>query len=266
MDDTIPELHKIYEIIKDAHSNKVVYTMSDEAKNMFIVIHDELCDKKIAIVDDEDRRGIISKAKGQVARLAMVIHCIEQAIINYSFTEATWKSEIQESSMKQARIVINYIIEQKFALMNPEIIISCYTSPASVSTGIQRLDSNSKYLNKFLSFHEREVTLSHVSRFRLMPPSTSTSSKNKYPVEECRSFMRDVEAAGFGNIINTRRSLTFRKRRYCELGIEQQETLKRMNLSSEQYDSFLDHSAEESSNSENVFLSTPESQDSQNSD
>lgn len=32
------------------------------------------------IEDDEDRRGILSKAKGQLARLAMVLHCLEKAL------------------------------------------------------------------------------------------------------------------------------------------------------------------------------------------
>lgn len=42
---------------------------------------------------------------------------------------------------------------------------------------------------------------SDVSKYRLMPPS-QTTKKNKYPVESCRSFMREVSNAGFGELVN----------------------------------------------------------------
>ena len=41
---------------------------------MFIVAYDELCEHKQAIPDDEDRRDVFSKAKGQLARLALILH------------------------------------------------------------------------------------------------------------------------------------------------------------------------------------------------
>jgi hypothetical protein len=130
-------------------------------------------------------------------------------------------------------------------------------------TGIQRLDSNEKYLNKFLSYKGKEISPSDVSRYRLMPP-TQGKGKNKYPVEECKNFMKDIESAGFGSLSSDRRSVNFRKRQYSELGSVQQENLKRMNLSMELYDSFLMESDDsiESAHSR-VLLSTPDSEDSQ---
>ena len=54
------------------------YKFDDAAQAIFIEAHDKLCTCKMNIPDDEDRRGILSKAK--LARMAMVVHALEQAI------------------------------------------------------------------------------------------------------------------------------------------------------------------------------------------
>lgn len=70
-----------------------------------------------------------------------------------------------------------------------------------------------------MTFKGSSITASDVSKFCLMPPS-QTTKKNKYPVESCRSFMREVSSAGFGELVNdndtAKRSLIFRKRSYDE--------------------------------------------------
>lgn len=66
MDSTIPKLDEVFKSIKIAHLNRVCYTFNEEAQCKFISFHDELCTRKLGIVDDEDRRGILSKAKGQL--------------------------------------------------------------------------------------------------------------------------------------------------------------------------------------------------------
>lgn len=73
MDATVAPLENVFRVIKDAHKSMVVYNFDDCAQAAFISAHDD----KILITDDEDRRG---KARGQLARIAMVIHSLEQAI------------------------------------------------------------------------------------------------------------------------------------------------------------------------------------------
>lgn len=110
MDPAIPKLDVIFKHIKSAHSVKGQYFYSAEAQRYFITIHDELCTRKLEIIDDEDRRGVLSKAKGQLARLAMIIHCLEQAVDPTLFedSEFEWKYKIDESSVKQAKIILDY--------------------------------------------------------------------------------------------------------------------------------------------------------------
>ena len=261
IDPTITKLEDIFKLIKNAHRSKVNYTLDSDAKSYFIQVHDELCSRKLSIVDDEDRRGILSKAKGQLARLSMVIHSIEQALLMSIDDTSVWKYEISCSSVREAKVILDYIINQKFALMQPEVKLPILADNSQISTGSQLLDDNPKYLSKFLSFKAKEIAASDVSKYRLMPP-VATANKNKYPVDACRTYMREVARAGYGNLINdevgSRRSMIFCKRQYSEIGDEQQETIKRMNISVESYDSFLLHSTSTSSSDGELLLHSPE--------
>lgn len=150
--------------------------------------------------------------------------------------------------------------------MKPELKIAAVIQVDSpdLCTGSPMLDSNPRYLNKFLSHNGRDIAASDVSKYRLMPP-TQTPNRNKYPVEACREFMRDVSSAGFGSILNdtgaNKRSVVFRKRSWNEMEVEQQSTLKKININSELYDSFLNLSTSMSSSSGDgercPWLSTP---------
>lgn len=100
-----------------------------------------------------------------------------------------------------------------------------------------------------------------MSKFRLMPPS-QTTKKNKYPVESCRNYMREISNAGFGELENdsetTKRSLIFRKRSFIKLGDSQQQTMKKINLDANLYDSFFYNTNSSSSNdSLPIVLSSP---------
>ena len=78
-----------------------------------------------------------------------------------------------------------------------------------------------------------------------MPPQ-KTTQKNKYPVDACKVYMRDLSNAGFGTIISNddrRKSITFRKRPLQDMNEEQKENLKRINLDMSIYnDSFMEAS------------------------
>lgn len=140
--------------------------------------------------------------------------------------------------------------------MQPEIKIDV------INSGSEMLDENPKHLSKFLCYKGTEIMAIDVSKYRLMPPA-KTTKKNKYPVQQCREYMRRVSVAGFGTLTNdsgSSRSLTFHKRPYSEMGTQQQEAMKKMNISANVYhESFLDQSAD-TSNSDNICLT--ESQES----
>ena len=168
MDPSVPKLTELFKNIMNDHESEVCYTFGDEAHDKFIELHDKLSDRKLSIVDDEDRRGVISKGKGQLARLAMVIHCLEQALEHYTTDgeDIEWDYSISVKSVCQAAEVLDYIISQKFALMMPEIHIvddDDNTSPL-LNTGNPTIDSNPSCVSKFLSFKNRDIQSSDVSK------------------------------------------------------------------------------------------------------
>jgi hypothetical protein len=258
MDSEVPKLEKIFKIVSEAHDRKVNYTFNGAAKLVFIEAHDDLCVRKSHIQDDEDRRGILSKGKGQLVRLAMVIHALEQAISHAMLGETTWSDKIDEITISKAKNVLDYLIDEKFALMKPEIKIVEDADISSDQIGSQLLD-NSKHVTKFLSFNRSEITASDVSQYRLMP-ATKTSDKNKYPAKECKSYMKRVADAGFGIVREIeregsfRKCATFYKRQLQDLGIPQRESLKKLKISDEQYNSSF------SSSSDDSFMNTTDSQ------
>ena len=79
-DPNIPNLKSVYEIVKDLHSNQTTYTFGQEAQAKFERYHDDLKRRKLAISDDENRRGIIAKAIGQMARVSMILHVLDFAV------------------------------------------------------------------------------------------------------------------------------------------------------------------------------------------
>ena len=78
-----------------------------------------------------------------------------------------WSYKIEKESLTEAKVVLDYILEQKFSLIKPELEIP--QIHPMLHTGSQKLDENPQYLNKFLSFKAKEITASDVSKYRLMP-------------------------------------------------------------------------------------------------
>ena len=199
-----PDLHTVFKVIKREHSTqKLQYMFDGEAMDAFIKVHDSLGERKVNIADDENRRGILSKSKGQCARIAMILHVLESALC---YEGEPWNTVIPKSAVDKAEHILNYIIDQKFALMHPEIQVKTPTTQCSVPL------IPDTYLSKFLSFNKSVISASDVSQYRLMPPSPLTpQSKNKYPVENVRKFMSSISSAGFGQVLEELRSGSKRK-------------------------------------------------------
>ena len=117
MDPSITNLKHVFSRIKEVHKTMVHYSFDESGKQPFIVAHDELCECKQAIPDDDDRRGVLSKAKGQLARVAMILHSLRIALDD----EPEWDKMVTKEDVDHVKVTIDFIIEQKFRLMPPEI-------------------------------------------------------------------------------------------------------------------------------------------------
>lgn len=73
-------MKRAYEIIKDLHKNQTTYTFSQEAQAKFEAYHNELRRRKLAVLDDENRCGIIAKTIGKMAGVSMMLHVLDFAV------------------------------------------------------------------------------------------------------------------------------------------------------------------------------------------
>ena len=76
---TNPQIKRVYEIIGNFHKAPGTYKMDGEAHELFENYHDELRRRKLSFKYDENRRRIIAKAIGQMARLCMIVHLLDNA-------------------------------------------------------------------------------------------------------------------------------------------------------------------------------------------
>ena len=233
-----PLVPKVFQRIRKVHQEMMEYEFSEDGRAAFIIVHNELSDRKLGIPDDEDRRGTLSKAKGQVARLAMILHVLEVAIGDVNGV-MQWDIVISKENVECSKIIIDYVIEQKFLLMPPEMKIQPVTAVSN--SIISNISDN--YLAKFLSFKNRIIQASDVSQFRLMPLTPLIpGSKNKYPVENVKQFMGTIANAGFGLITehtkpgSKRKCTVFEKNNFECLGDNQLQVLKKLRIDKYAYD------------------------------
>ena len=84
---------------------------------------------------------MLSKAKGQLARLAMILHSLRIALAD----EPVWDPMVTEEDVDHAKVIIDFIIEQKFRLMPP--VIKVVSAASYLCPNVP-----DNYLAKFLGF------------------------------------------------------------------------------------------------------------------
>ena len=127
--DTTITLKEVLDTIKDVHKDKheIIYTLSEDGMSVFTSFHDDIVLRRRCIPDDENRHGVLSKAKGQLARIALALHILEQAVhMVHTTTQEDWSFTIDEQTVNHAVELMNHFISQKFALM-PDNTISTDT-------------------------------------------------------------------------------------------------------------------------------------------
>ncbi len=124
------------QVIMDNHKCSLEYSLGNltPAYEAYRKAHDRLVDQKIA-TRNEALQGIYVKARGYLARLAMILHALEQAIQSNSSGEEeetlVWDTQVTESSVLAAEAIIQHLNTQKEIMMGIHpgecIIICAYT-------------------------------------------------------------------------------------------------------------------------------------------
>ena len=204
------------------------------------------------------QRGVLSKAKGQLARVALVLHGLEQAVSMCDLHDGEnveeWSFTIQDSTVNHAVELINHFTEQKFLLMPVEEQFEETDADLAQLTSEQAkfVTTNGPYIRKLVLAKHNILTPSHISQLRLMPPTTNSMApgKTRYPVMEAKQFLRNVVDLGLGTIQTVRaermtskgpvmgkQSIKRLKRKYSELEPQSLAILKHLKVTEDEYKS-----------------------------
>ena len=215
--------------------------MDEEAHELFKSYYDELKQRKLYIKYDENRRGIIAKAIGQMARVCMIVHVLDKAVemaqrerdmVEHNDTDQV-SSTIGKRSALQAIAIMNYVVDTKFAMMPPEEKLQdAFEPPLSTTAMPMNAEVSSHILASYVA-HEtltdrygknvRKVLLhkgivvkaSEVSGRHLIPPVTPLpNTTNRYLTVAAEGFLKSMESLGLGDIDRTAnsKSILLRKR------------------------------------------------------
>lgn len=155
---------------------------------------------------DEKRRRTISKAIGQMARMCMIVHVLDNAVEmaqrerdtdEHNDTQDQASSTIGKRAALQAITIMNYVVDTKFAMMTPEeklqdvsepplstsaMPVNADTSsqtPASYFAHETLTDHYGKYVKKVLLHKRSVVKASKVSGRHLTLPVTPLPNNNQ---------------------------------------------------------------------------------------
>ena len=177
-----PDLLEIFKTIADHHEETKIYTLEDEAYSAYRDIHDSLVKEKLKSTD-ENAQGIESKARGYVARIALVIHSLEQSL---SAPSPMWDTKISVEAVRAATAIIHHFNRQKFIMLG---IDDNPSGTASLSNRMVRLlTMTGKNGNGTIT--PSEVSQKHISE----------RVGGSYPTSKAIETLEEAVKLGYGTI------------------------------------------------------------------
>ncbi len=230
-----PDLLSLFSAVYDHHTTGLVeYHLQGEAFKLYEKTHDELVDLKIN-TKNENAQGILSKARGYCARIAMVIHCLEQAlerIDNIDENVQLWELSVTPKAVEAAAAITHHLNHQKFQMLG----IGCIdpTENNLLTSKMMRLLS-AEWRSSDGTITPAEVSQKHISE----------KVGASYPSSKALDILRQAESLGYGEMkettaANKRVLLVLKKKRYRELSIDCVQSLKKVKLSEDNYSKCFD--------------------------
>ncbi len=200
-------LKDIFEKIAMEHETEIVYSFSSSGLEAYKHAHDLLVDKK-AKVDDEDVQGILSKARGYVARTAMILHCLEQAVQGVLSGDSGWKNEIEPATVQAAANIIDHLNNQKIILAGKDV-----AGGGSSCGDVLQGERIRKLLTNIQVPSDGFISPSVIGQKHI-----SERVGSSYPVSKAVELMETAATMGFGEFVDmqtssNRKLRKFRKRR-----------------------------------------------------
>lgn len=228
----------------DLHDLPKTYSFGEDAMKSFIEYHDALNERKRSTVDN-DMRGVLSKAKGQSARLAAILHVVDLCIKTATSQPDGINRlplEVGEDSMNRSTIIMNHLINVKYILCPPA------TPEESVDiSGMVENERNieNEKICKIITHLETSVSPSLVSR-----KSWCLPVNGKYPVQSAIHILKRMEDLGLGSLReishphNNKKSKLFVKTQYDHLSDDARTFVLSLPVSKEEFNASFNVSSE----------------------
>ena len=136
-----PDLFELFSTIHEVHkSNVVQYSLEGRAYEIYREFHDQLVTGKTR-TDNENAQGILAKARGYCARIAMVVHSLDQALRRMnpsnavSNESAEWESKVSGKCMEAAVHITAHLNNQKMIMLGWIKMTKVVKSPNQLSCG-----------------------------------------------------------------------------------------------------------------------------------
>ena len=245
----LPALRDVYETVRAFHSKHSTYTFTDEGYQQFTVCHDALVTRQSCQTNDSIQ-GILSKARGYIARTAMIIFVLQQAVEHVTTTTTrdtdssysdqpspspspTWSYKVTSSCVQAASTILDYLCKQKLMMM--DLKERCADDPQT--TQDEEVHSATR-LRKLLLMEMEDghsISPSKVAQKHICAPSNG-----RYPVSNAFELFDKAASYGFGNTIDVmtpskRRVKKFRKTPYDCLPPRSVEILRKLNITDDEY-------------------------------
>ena len=235
----VPSLRSVYSHVREMHTTSHDYILDDDALIEFEKYHDNLV-RRQSLQHNENVQGILSKARGYVARLSMVLYVLEKSLEkilegeNPECPSTTWSVTITADCVSAAASIMDYLINQKLIMMDI-VEIGPSDQPAVDNTDVPNSDKVRRLLTMISEDDDGHISPSKVAQKHICAPICG-----KYSVTSAMKLFDTVETLGFGKTVEqttatNRRVKKFRKTPYDLLSSEARTTLRQIRITEESY-------------------------------
>ena len=237
----IPSLKCVYTLLRTIHSSPHTYKLIGDVLDTYREYHDQLVRRQSRQVGG-NIQGILSKARGYTARLAMILFALEQTLTHIIEGECDvcpntpWSFDISSTCTRAACTIMDYLIQQKLIIMDVTEISEDNTRHAGqLSLQIPDAKRIRRLLLLPLEDNDGQITPSKVAQKHICAPTDG-----KYTVLKALELFRSASSMGFGeqvdHVPSTNRKVSrFQKTPYPLLSSNARSALRQLRITEEEY-------------------------------
>ena len=237
----IPSLKGVYRLLRTIHSSPHTYVLVGDALDTYRDYHDQLVRRQSRQVDG-NIQGILSKARGYTARLAMILFALEQTLTHIIEGECdvcpntSWSFDVSTSCSRAACTIMDYLIQQKLIIMDVTEVDEHNTLHADQLVQIPDAKRMRRLLLLPLEDSDGQITPSKLAQKHICAPTDG-----KYTVVKALELFRSASSMGFGEQVDhvvpstNRKVSRFRKTPYTLLSSNARSALRQLRITEEEY-------------------------------